>query len=241
MFRFPGGSSSDDFHFNAGPDLQRRGDRWQHGELHRSVNGVGLATIDYGSGSPQEAAAFLAYLEAPVGNTTSDRQRARSGATATNSWQTVNWQTAGYWASLRASAPLADRRRPQLPAARSPGAIQRPVLGGRQRGVRELGDRPPYRAARPGDLHRVCQAVRSSYAATIDPSISIGLDVGQPRQRLQQLDCRHPPAVGRAGRTIGFLSDHNYVQAPGSESDSNLLLDTTTGTEQRSLRPGRSL
>ncbi len=28
-----------------------------------SVNGAGLATLDYGSGSPQEAAALLAYLE----------------------------------------------------------------------------------------------------------------------------------------------------------------------------------
>ena len=36
----------------------------------------------------------------------------------------------------------------------------------------------------------------------------------------------------------GFLSDHNYVQAPGSESDSNLLLDTTTGTNSDPSDPG---
>ncbi len=30
------------------------------------------------------------------------------------------------------------------------------------------------------------------------------------------------------GFTIGFISDHNYVQAPGSESDSTLLLDTVS-------------
>ena len=35
MFRFPGGSSSDDFHFNCAPDLQRRGHRREHGELHQ--------------------------------------------------------------------------------------------------------------------------------------------------------------------------------------------------------------
>ena len=36
----------------------------------------------------------------------------------------------------------------------------------------------------------------------------------------------------------GFLSDHNYVQAPGSESDSNLLLDTTTGSNTDPSDPG---
>ena len=36
----------------------------------------------------------------------------------------------------------------------------------------------------------------------------------------------------------GFLSDHNYVQAPGSESDSNLLLDTVTDTSSDPSDPG---
>src|SRR6516164_6997032 len=70
MFRFPGGSSSDDFHFNAPPTYNGEGTDTSMASFISSVNGVGLATIDYGSGSPQEAAAFLAYLNAPVGNTT---------------------------------------------------------------------------------------------------------------------------------------------------------------------------
>ena len=71
MFRFPGGSDSDDFHFNAPAGLHRTGDRRDASPASsRSINGVGVATLDYGSGSPQEAAAFLAYLNAPVGNTT---------------------------------------------------------------------------------------------------------------------------------------------------------------------------
>ena len=70
MFRFPGGSSSDDFHFNAAPTYNGEGTDASMASFIASVNGVGLATLDYGSGSPQEAAAFLAYLNAPVGNTT---------------------------------------------------------------------------------------------------------------------------------------------------------------------------
>ena len=71
-----------------------------------SVNGQAVVTLDYGSGSPQEAAAELAYLNAPVGSTTPIGDGPEWNDT-TNSWQTVNWQTAGYWASLRAAQPLA--------------------------------------------------------------------------------------------------------------------------------------
>ncbi len=36
----------------------------------------------------------------------------------------------------------------------------------------------------------------------------------------------------------GFLSDHNYVQTPGSESDSNLLLDTVSNPSSNPSDPG---
>ena len=103
MFRLPGGSSSDDFHFNAPPTYNGEGTDSTMASFIASVNGVGLATLDYGSGSPQEAAAFLAYLNAPVGNTTPIGNGQEWNDT-TNAWQTVNWQTAGYWAGLRAAA-----------------------------------------------------------------------------------------------------------------------------------------
>ena len=50
--------------------LHGGGDRASMASFIASVDGQGLVTLDYGSGSPQEAAAFLAYLDAPVGNTT---------------------------------------------------------------------------------------------------------------------------------------------------------------------------
>ena len=104
MFRFPGGSSSDDFHFNAPPTYNGEGTDGSMASFIASVGGTGMATIDYGSGSPQEAAAFLAYLNAPVGNTTPIGV-GQEWNDSTNSWQSVNWQTAGYWASLRAQRP----------------------------------------------------------------------------------------------------------------------------------------
>ena len=64
-FRFPGGSSSDDYHFNA---ASYSGDPVadtipQFAQFVQAAKGTGLVTLDYGSGSPQEAAAELAYLE----------------------------------------------------------------------------------------------------------------------------------------------------------------------------------
>ena len=62
------------------------------------------------------------------------------------------------------------------------------------------------------------------YAAAIDPSISIGIDAGSPDNSYNNW---LPDVLQQSvtqGFTIGFISDHNYVQAPGSESDSTLLL-----------------
>ena len=66
---------SDDFHFNAPPSYTGQGTDAAIASFIASVKGVGLVTIDYGSGSPQEAAAFLAYLERPRGQHDPDRQR----------------------------------------------------------------------------------------------------------------------------------------------------------------------
>ena len=72
-----------------------------------SVGGTGLVTLDYGSGSPQEAAAELAYLDGSPTDTTSIGNGIEWND-ATSQWQTVNWGTVGYWASLRGASPLAQ-------------------------------------------------------------------------------------------------------------------------------------
>jgi alpha-N-arabinofuranosidase len=65
IFRFPGGSASDDYHFNSSSN---DGDSSantipQFAQFIDNVGGLGIVTIDYGSGSPQEAEAELAYLK----------------------------------------------------------------------------------------------------------------------------------------------------------------------------------
>ena len=56
-----------------------------------------MITVNYGTGSTNEAAAWVAYVNAATNNPQS------LGVDAIG----TNWHTAGYWASLRAAAPLA--------------------------------------------------------------------------------------------------------------------------------------
>ncbi|MGO9924208.1 MAG: cellulose binding domain-containing protein [Isosphaeraceae bacterium] len=236
MFRFPGGSSSDDFHFNAPPTYNGEGTDGSMASFIASVNGVGMATIDYGSGSPQEAAAFLAYLEAPVGNTTPIGS-GQEWNDSTNAWQTVNWQTAGYWASLRAAAPLAQDDglnflRLDHPA---PFNVQYWEVGNEEYGSWEID----HHTAQHDPATYIAFAKQfATYAAQIDPTISIGLDVGSPGSDFNNWTAAILQQSVAQGFMPGFLSDHNYVQAPGSENDSNLLLDTTTGTSSDPSDPG---
>ena len=55
-----------------------------------------FTTVNYGTGSTNEAAAWVAYANGSTTNTLS---------LGVDQFGT-NWQTVGYWASLRAAAPL---------------------------------------------------------------------------------------------------------------------------------------
>lgn len=246
MFRFPGGSSSDDFHFNAPPTYNGEGTDGSMASFIASVNGVGMATVDYGSGSPQEGAAFLAYLEGSPSNTTVIGNGLEWND-STNSWQTVNWQTAGYWASLRAAAPLAQDDglnflRLDHPA---PFNIQYWEIGNEEYGSWEIDHHgtPGPGGVSTGAQHDPATYIAfakqfATYAAAIDPTISIGVDVQSPGNDFNNWIANILQQSVAQGFMPGFLSDHNYVQAPGSESDSNLLLNTTTGTNSDPSDPG---
>ena len=178
-----------------------------------SVNGVGLATLDYGSGSPQEAAAFLAYLNAPVGNTT-PIGTGQEWNDSTNAWQTGQLADGRLLGQPARRGAAGAGRRPQLPPARPPRAIQRPVLGGRQRGVRELGDRPPHR---PQHDPATYIAFAKQFADVRRPDRPDDLDRprrGQPG-RLQQLDRQHPAAVGQPGVHAGLPQRPQLRAGPG--------------------------
>jgi hypothetical protein len=239
LFRFPGGSESDEFHFNLQPANQPvysgPGTVASMANFIASVNGRGIATLNYGSGSPQEAAAFLAYLNAPTTSTT-PIGFGEEWSTNSGTWVQTDWKTAGYWAAFRAATPLAhddglNFLRASHPA---PFGIHYVEVGNEIYGSWETdyhgqgGD-----SGKPHDPATYVAFAKqfANYAQQIDPTISIGVDTGGvdtwTANVLQQ--------CASQGFTPGFLSDHNYVQEPGSENDSTLLLHTVSDPTNTSL------
>ena len=101
VLRGLGGSESDEYHWtsNTLSDGSSAGPTSFASLVHVATN-VGaqaIITVNYGSGTSNEAAAWVAYANGQTTNTLS------LGVDAGG----VNWQTVGYWASLRAAAPLA--------------------------------------------------------------------------------------------------------------------------------------
>ena len=187
--------------FQRPTDLQRGGDRFEHGELHRVGRRRGTGHHRLRLGEPARGGSLPGIPERPVGNTTSIGV-GQEWNDSTDTWQTVNWQTAGYWASLRAAAPLAhddglNFLRLDHPA---PFNIQYWEVGNEEYGSWEID----HHTAQHDPATYIAFAKKfATYAAGIDPTISIGLDVGSPG-RLQQLDRRHPPAVVPAGLHAGL-------------------------------------
>jgi hypothetical protein len=230
MFRIPGGSSTDLWwHFNSPVNFFKgEATMTDMASFIASVNGVGMATLNYGSGSPQEGAAFLAYLNAPVGNTTPIGDGQEWGGNL-NQWVAVDWKTADYWAGLRASAPLAvddglNFLRLDHPA---PFGFHDFEVGNEEYGWWETDHHGS--GGDTGQIHDPATYVAfakqfAGLAAQIDPTIAIGLDAD-----IFAGDTWTPGVLQQCavqGLLPAFLSDHAYAVADGS--DSGLLLHTVT-------------
>jgi alpha-N-arabinofuranosidase len=226
MFRFPGGSSSDDFHFATPPTYNGEGTATSMASFIGSVQGVGMVTLDYGSGSPQEAAAFLAYLNGTAGNKTYIG-KGLEWNDSTSQYDTVNWKYAGFWANLRGSKPLAvddglNFLRINHPA---PFNIHYFEVGNEEYGGWEID----HHAIQHDPATYVSFAKKfGQYAAQISPTISIGMDTGSVTSYFNNWTANVLQQCASQGFIPGFLSDHSYMQGPGNESDSFLLEHTVS-------------
>jgi alpha-N-arabinofuranosidase len=102
MLRGPGGSLSDEYHWSTDTNLTNTW-RWPTSfanfvHVATNVGAQALITVNYGTGSTNEAAAWVAYANGSATNTLS---------LGVDQFGT-NWRTVGYWASLRAAAPLGN-------------------------------------------------------------------------------------------------------------------------------------
>lgn len=226
FFRIPGGWFADVWHFNDPQVFAGGNTSGNMAQFIASMGAAGMVTVNYGTGSPQEAAAYLAYLNARVGDTTAIGLGPQWNV-ATTSWVNRDWKTAGYWASLRAATPLPlDDGLNFLRLGRAqPFGIKYWEVGNEIYGIwaADLHTAPhdPY-------TYVAFTSQFADYAAQIDPAVSIGVDGSGPgsdaypnsadwtKQVLQQCAAR--------AFTPDFLSDHSYVVEPGFENDANLLL-----------------
>jgi hypothetical protein len=107
LLRYPGGSYADAYqwtdHFNSQGYQAANSDFANFARVLQQSSSAGMVTVNYGSsigynapGSPQAAAAWVAYANASPNN------RTVLGKDSTGR----DWFTAGYWASLRTAAPL---------------------------------------------------------------------------------------------------------------------------------------
>ena len=240
-YRYPGGSTADDYHFNTAGNVPNTISEFA--QFIQAVDGTGFVTVDYGSGSPQEAAAELAYLQGspndqtPIGNGIQWNDSA-------GQWQNVNWRTVGYWASLRAAAPLAtddglNFLRIDHPAPFS--SIKEWEIGNEEYGFWETDH---HGTAGPGGVSTGASHDPATYAAFAKtfaglaqtilndaglPSISIGIDSEDPTGGADNNWTKNVLADGLSiGFVPNFISDHLYAQARGDQNDTFLLNSTVT-------------
>ncbi len=242
-FRIPGGSPADDWHFNVA-DYQ--GDPAsvnfaQFLQAFEAIGGTGLATLDYGSASPQEAAAELAYVLGSPTDTTVLGPGIEWNDT-TGQWQDVNWKTVGYWAALRGASPLATDDGLNFLRIDHPAPFAGMTyweVGNEEYGSWEVDH---HGTDGPGGVSTGTAHDPATYAAFAQqfatfadeitttagvPPISIGIDSGDPTGATDNDWTRDVLADELAiGFVPGFISDHSYMYSGDSENDEVLLNQT---------------
>ena len=235
--RFPGGSDSDEYHWltnrQNGANFTWAMSTASFIHLVTNANVQAMITVNYGTGYTNEAAAWVAYINAVTTSTVP------LGIDSTG----FNWQSAGYWASLRAAAPLGIndgknflRISRSSPVGFKYWEIGNEVYGNWETDSNSLPHDPYTYALRARDYISLMKAV--------DPTIHIGV-VATPGDDSYANYTNHPalnPRTGQAhngwtsvllatlkslGVTPDFLIHHRYPQNPGGESDQGLLLSST--------------
>lgn len=207
----------------------------------QDFQGTGLVTVNYGSGGPQEAIAYVAYLNGQVGDMTPIGFGPQFGDPLyTTDYSARDWHTVDYWARLRSEAPRNDGSREDALRIGHPEPFHFHYweVGNEQYFGPEYGpdgmaeDHHRYtRGATPterADRYVTFARAFAGGAQAIDPNLSIGVDVGNPDVNdagnpIAQWTLALMQACARQGYTPGFLSDHLYVFGPDVVSDATFL------------------
>jgi alpha-N-arabinofuranosidase len=242
--RMPGGSLSDEYHWASNTTLTNTW-QWQASfpDMVRVATNVGVQTVitvNYGTGSTNEAAGWVAYANGFATNTL---------ALGTDQFG-INWQTVGYWAALRAAAPLGvDDGRNFLRISRTaPLGFKNWEIGNECYGTWETDSNavphdPFTYATRARDYLQLMKAV--------DPTIKVGVVVspGEDSNINNTTHSAFNPRTGQThygwtpvllttlqnlGATPDFLIHHVYPQwtdknNPSASPDNDAALLQSTG------------
>jgi hypothetical protein len=219
LLRLSDGSGADESHFNQ--EVNPNGFTSGVGvvaNVAAAVNAQGLVTVNFGTGTPQEAAAYLAYLDGAANGTVN------LGTDANG----TNWQTSGYWASLRGQAPLAvdDGLNHLRTSHAAPYGFKYFEVGNEA----YFGAWQNFQMPSPVAYADFANQF-NTLAQQIAPGVSLGLDVGNPVEWDQAWNIPVLQECVAKNFTPGFLSDHFYAFDGNNEtplSDQNLLLHTVS-------------
>jgi alpha-L-arabinofuranosidase len=229
VVRLPGGSASDDYHW---ADESRRPTKTAtFALLAEKLGASAFVTVNYGTGTPEEAAAWVAYYNSnasstmPIGVDSQGR----------------DWQTAGYWAALRGAAPLAtdDGFNDLRISHPRPFGIRDWEIGNECYGLWEKdshGANGSGLGGRPHNAETYGREFAAFYAKmdAVDPAIHIGavatpLTTDYPQRGVNKSVAERGwtpvmlNTLKSEGATPDFLIHHYYSQNAGAESDAFLL------------------
>jgi hypothetical protein len=238
MLRIPGGSLSNGYHWRTGY-VENNTYHWPAATdafitLITSVGANATVSVNYGSGTPEEAAAWVAYMNAPA-------SLLGTGADVTlgTDAKGTDWKTAGYWSSLRAAAKLTtDDGLNFLRLGRSaPVGIKNWEIGNENYGSWETDQQA---VAHDPYTYGVRAKAYIALMKAIDPTIRVGLVVVTGEDQYAN-NTNHPATNPRTNKvhngwtpvllttlkSLGVTPDalvyHRYEQAPGRENDATLL------------------
>lgn len=228
VFRQPGGSSSDTWHFTDPSAFGGAATTAIFNSFTAALNGTGVVTTNYGTGSPQEAAAWLAYCNAPVGSNVAIGFGPQWNGSA---WVNVDWKTSGYWAALRAATPIAPNDGlNQLRVGRAaPFGWKYWEVGNEVYGSWETDQH-----AIPHDPATYVAFARQfrDLARSIDPNARVGVNGSGTGGNYGSVggNWTHEVLIRyrAANDAPDFVVDHNYMYDPGNENDDRLLRRTAT-------------
>ncbi len=234
IIRIPGGSNSNLYHWKVNrsqlKDVQggEQYEAWawatgfdKFAKLILDTNAQAFVSVNYGTGTPEEAAAWVAYSNAATGT--------EGGAGDVTIGDDVNgshWYTARYWANLRAATPITpDDGQNFLRLGRTdPIAIRHWEIGNENYGSWERDDQVP--------AHDAAQYATRSKAymdkmRAVDATIKVGV-VAVTGNQYNNWTRTLLQTLKSLSAAPDFLIYHRYDQAPGQESDATLLQSAKT-------------